>query len=104
MPTLHVLDISYDSGRNRIRVEGFDEESRIFVNGFEADNPTGYSLRSDESALEVVTEIVQTLEGEVEQFYEVVSISETTGPNLTDLSGPRWQIWRVWYRNKKISK
>lgn len=98
VPVLHLLSISYDSTNNRIHLEGFDEESRTFADGIKEDNPEGYILKNDESASEVVLETLQALEGEFNQVYEVISISERKQMNENMM---RNHVWDVWYRNKE---
>ncbi len=98
---LHLLNISWDPDTNRIHLRGFDKESKTFVNDFQTDHPEGYlAVSGDKSASQAMLEILHVLEGEVEQFYEVISISEISEPNLLNLVSAKWQTWRVFYRNK----
>lgn len=95
---LHLLNVYYDYTNNMIYLKGFDDESQAFVNGFEADYPEGRVLSRKESPMEAILETIQALEGENDQYYEVVSISENKGvlPKKPVLA----TVWSVWYRNK----
>ena len=90
---LHLLIINFGWTQRKINLEGHDEESKTFARDFYEDYPNGRVLTDEELLKEEILRLLQTLEGEVSVYYEVVSISEET---ILDFK----TTWNVWYRNK----